>query len=210
LIAPRRRIGVALAVFVVAASAYVALGNAVSHVPPFGIDRLARPLANMLPHVAWIFTYSCLWPVLTTYGAIGIAFAIPFPAWRARIVFAISTTLVSWQLSNQLKDMFRRPRPSYWVIHHETSFSYSSGHAMFAVLVYWLWAWFIARSDLPRSLRAVATPVLVLWGCGVIWSRLALGAHYPSDLLGGVLLAVAMLALATAIANVLRRPVRRR
>jgi undecaprenyl-diphosphatase len=96
------------------------------------------------------------------------------------------------------------------VLHHETSFSYSSGHAMFAVLVYWLWAFFIAQSNLPRDVRAVAAPLLALWGCGVIWSRLSLGAHYPSDLLGGVLLAVAMLSLATAITTSLRRPERSR
>jgi membrane-associated phospholipid phosphatase len=207
LIAPRRRIGVALAVFVVTASAYVALGNAVSHVPPFGIDRLVRPLANVRPHLAWIFTYSCLWPVLTAYAAIGIVIAIRSPAWRGRIVFAITTTLVTWQVSDVLKNVFRRPRPPYWVLHHETSFSYSSGHAMFAVLVYWLWAWFIARSNLPRGVRTVVVPSLAAWGCGVIWSRLSLGAHYPSDLLGGVLLAVAMLALATAVTTGLRRPV---
>ncbi len=58
------------------------------------------------------------------------------------------------------------------------------------MLVYGLWAWFIWNSGLPRNVRAVVAPLFALWGCGVIWSRLALGAHYVTDLVGGVLLAV--------------------
>jgi membrane-associated phospholipid phosphatase len=72
---------------------------------------------------------------------------------------------------------------------------------MFAVLVYGLWAWFIWNSDLPRGVRGVVAPLLALWGCGVIWSRLALGAHYVTDLVGGVLLAATILALASAVAT---------
>jgi membrane-associated phospholipid phosphatase len=70
---------------------------------------------------------------------------------------------------------------------------------MFAVLVYGLWAWFLWRSDLPRSVRFVVAPVAALWACGIIWSRLALGAHYVTDLIGGVLLATCALALAAEI-----------
>jgi membrane-associated phospholipid phosphatase len=73
------------------------------------------------------------------------------------------------------------------------------------VLVFWLWGWFIWNSDLPRSVRVVVAPLFALWGCGVIWSRLALGAHYVTDLIGGVLLAVTALGVASAIASMVRR-----
>jgi undecaprenyl-diphosphatase len=200
--APQRTRGAVAsgALFVVAATVYALLGNAVAHGPPAGIDAAARSVTGEAPRIAWIFTASCLWPALTLFGLIGVIVAVRRRAWRARIVFAIVTTVVAWQVSNVLKDVFMRLRPEYWIVFHETSYSYSSGHAMFATLVYWLWTYFIARSDLPPAVRGPVATLLALWGAGVIWSRLALGAHYPTDLLGGVLLAIAMLALAHVVA----------
>ena len=191
----------AAGILIVAGAAYVLLGNAVSHVPPMGIDAAARRLVGEAPGLAKIFTESCLWPVLVTFGLIGCVVAVRSSAWRARIVFAIVTTLVGWQTSNVLKDVFARPRPPYWIVFHETTYAYSSGHAMFATIVYWLWAYFVARSSLPNAVRVPLCCALALWGGGVIWSRLALGAHYPTDLIGGVLLGIALLALATLIAH---------
>jgi len=193
-----------LAVAVVAAAAYVLLGNAVSHAPPRGLDLAARALAGEAPRLALLFTASCWWPALVTFALVAIGVAIRFPRWRERVIFALPTTLITWQVSDALKNVFRRPRPGYWSLIHEPSFAYSSGHAMFAVLVYWLWAWFIWKSDLPARVRAVVTPLLVLWGCGVLWSRLALGAHFVTDLIGGMLLAVTALALASAARDALR------
>jgi membrane-associated phospholipid phosphatase len=187
-----------LAVAAVAAILYGALGAAVSHAPPHGIDLAGRALAGQAQHLALLFTRSCLWYSLVVLGLIAVAAAVRFPAWRARVIYAIPTTLITWQLSDALKNVFRRPRPDYWRLIHEPTFSYSSGHAMFAVLVYWLWAWFIWKSSLPRTVRATVAPLFALWGCGVIWSRLALGAHYVTDLLGGVLLAVTALGVASA------------
>jgi membrane-associated phospholipid phosphatase len=188
--------GVAL----VAAVLYAALGLAVAHGPPSWIDLAGRVLAGHAVREAWIFTASCLFTVLVTLGSIGavVAFFVR-GTWRDRIVYAILTTLVSWQVSNVLKDVFQRPRPSYWHLVHETSWSYSSGHAMFATIVYWLWAYFVWKSALPCACRFVVAPLLALWGCGVIWSRLALGAHYVTDLIGGVLLGIAMLAIASTV-----------
>jgi undecaprenyl-diphosphatase len=193
-----------LAVAAVAALLYAWLGAAVSHVPPRGIDLAGRALAGQAQHLALLFTRSCLWYALVALGLVAVAVAIRFPAWRARVAYAVPTTLITWQVSDALKNAFRRPRPDYWRLIHEPTFSYSSGHAMFAVLVYWLWAWFIWKSGLPRGVRAAAAPLLVLWGCGVIWSRLALGAHYVTDLVGGVLLAVTALGAASAIETVVR------
>lgn len=202
-VAEHRRIALAAGAIVIAAATFYALlGLAVSHAPPSGVDAAARAIAGEAPGFAWILTESCLWPVLTAFGLVGCIVAFMNRAWRPRIVFAIVTTIVAWRTSDVLKDVFGRPRPAYWIVHHETSFAYSSGHAMFAVVVYWLWAFYIARSGWPPAVRIPFACALAGWGAGVIWSRLALGAHYPTDLAGGVLLGIAMLALAVMIAGV--------
>lgn len=192
------------AIAALAALLYAWLGATVSHTTPFGIDLAGRALAGQAPGLAVIFTASCWWVTLVSLAVVAIAAGIFVPSWRPRVVYALLTTLAAWQISDALKNVFARPRPDYWTVIHETSYSYSSGHAMFAVLVYWTWAWFLLNSSLPRALRMLLPLVLVLWGCGVIWSRLALGAHYVTDLAGGVLLAIAALGVASTIGGALR------
>jgi undecaprenyl-diphosphatase len=189
-----------LAVAFAAALLYAWLGVSVSHVPPHGVDLAGRALAGHATFLALVLTESCWWEMLLALALITIMVAVRYPAWRARVMIAIPTTLITWQLSDVLKNVFRRPRPDYWVWIHEPTYAYSSGHAMFALLVYGLWAWFIWNSDLPRNVRTVVAPLLALWACGIIWSRLALGAHYVTDLIGGVLLGTTMIALACAMA----------
>jgi hypothetical protein len=116
------------------------LGGDVSERPPDGIDLAGRAVAGEWPHVALVFTASCWWYVLVALGVAAIGFAIAAPAWRARVIFSVVTTLVAWQASDAIKNVFVRMRPPYWILHHETSWSYPSGHAMFAVVVYGLWS----------------------------------------------------------------------
>jgi undecaprenyl-diphosphatase len=194
-----RAIATLLAVAALAALLYTWLGAVVSYAPPAGIDLAGRALAGEAPGLALVFTESCWWVALVALAVVAIGIAVRFPVWRPRVTYALMTTLVTWQVSDALKNVFRRPRPDYWRLIHEPSFSYSSGHAMFALLVYWTWAWFVWNSDLPRPVRLTLAPLLALWGCGVIWSRLALGAHYVTDLIGGLLLATATLALASTL-----------
>jgi membrane-associated phospholipid phosphatase len=186
------------------AIAYAALGIAVSHAPPSGIDLAGRALLGGPPHVALFFTESCYWYVLVAFGIAGISVAVRAPAWRERIVTWLVTMVVFWQVSDALKNLFGRPRPDYWRIIHEPTFAYSSGHAMFATIVYGLWAWYVWHSDLPRPARLVVAPLLVLWAAGILWSRLALGAHYVTDLIGGVLLGCTALALSAAVRAAVR------
>lgn len=198
-----------LAVALAAAVLYAALGLAVAHAPPAGVDVAGAALAGEAQHLALLFTRSCLWYMLVSYGVAGLAVAAVSRAWRGRILFSIAVALVTWRVSDALKDLFHRPRPAYWRLLHETSYSYSSGHAMFATVVFGLWAWFIWNSGLPRRIRLAVAPLLAIWALGVLWSRLALGAHYVTDLAGGVLLGAAALGLGAAIvaAAAQRRPV---
>jgi membrane-associated phospholipid phosphatase len=198
-----------LGIAVVAAALYAWLGIAVSHAPPAGIDLMGAALAGEAPHVALVFTASCWFPVLVSYGVVGLIVARLVRSWRARTVTSVLTTLVFWKVSDALKDVFHRTRPPYWHLIHETSYSYSSGHALFATIVYWLWAYFVWHSTLPRAVRVTIAPLLALWGCGIIWSRLALGAHYVTDLVGGVLLGIVALSLGSAVRAALTRRVAR-
>jgi membrane-associated phospholipid phosphatase len=70
---------------------------------------------------------------------------------------------------------------------------------MFAVVVYGMWSYYFATSELPRPLRTILSAAWALWGIGVIWSRLSLGAHFVTDLIGGILFGIMMLAIAAAI-----------
>jgi membrane-associated phospholipid phosphatase len=189
---------------IVALSAALAcglLGSSVSDAPPGALDRNGAALAGEVPAIAQIFTASCWWYVLVALGLAAIVFAVVRPAWRMRVAFSIVTTLVAWQGSDAVKNLFARSRPPYWIVNHETTWSYPSGHAMFAVVVYGLWSYYIATSELPPAVRRVLAGAVALWGLGVIWSRLALGAHYVTDLFGGVLFGVTMIAIATAVAG---------
>jgi undecaprenyl-diphosphatase len=160
--------------------------------------------------LALLFTASCRWFVLVPLGVLALLLGYFVPTWRARAVFSVVLTIVAWQISDLTKLIFHRSRPDQWLGVHENSFGYPSGHAMFAVVVYFLWAFYVYRSPLPPGARVTGTSLLVFWGCGVIWSRLSLGAHYPTDLAGGMLLGIAFVGAGLAIMPVvLRSPGRR-
>jgi membrane-associated phospholipid phosphatase len=194
------RLGAAI-VALLAALGCGLLGSSVSEAPPRGVDLAGRALAGEWPRVALVFTASCWWYVLVAFGIAAIVLAVLRPAWRARAIFSVVTTLVAWQASDAVKNLFARDRPRYWTLIHETSPSYPSGHAMFAIVVYGLWSYYVATSDMPLPLRRGLSAALALWGAAVIWSRLALGAHFVTDVTGGVLFGITMLGIAAAIAG---------
>jgi membrane-associated phospholipid phosphatase len=83
-----------------------------------------------------------------------------------------------------LKLAYVRVRPALWEdVRLLTTFSFPSGHAMNAAATLGMCAYVIARVE-PRWRTAAwcITPVLV---AGVGLSRLYLGVHWPSDVLGG-------------------------
>ena len=101
-------------------------------------------------------------------------------------------TLGGMVLNNLLKIGFTRPRPE--VIPWATSaFSYSfpSGHAMSATIVYSTVAYLAARLQRRRASRVaimILATVIIALICG---SRLYLGVHYPSDVAAGIVIGLA-------------------
>jgi membrane-associated phospholipid phosphatase len=197
-IPPRNLLFIAAAAFAIA---FVLLGVEVTR---FGEPSILVALEGaMIDHstlIAWWLTWACYPLVLGPVGIGLLIVAWRVPAWRGRILFSLGALLVCWLAADLCQHLFARPRRLDWVVKHETAFAFPSSHATIAVGFYGLWAWMIAASGLPgRRLVAWLLSALVL---AVLWSRLALGAHYATDLIGGAFLAVA---LVCAGAGALRR-----
>jgi membrane-associated phospholipid phosphatase len=76
--------------------------------------------------------------------------------------------------------------------------AYPSGHALTATVVFGLLLWLLHRHGVGRALWRTAVAVAVVSVVGVGLTRIWLGVHWPSDVLGGWLMGATLVALAVA------------
>ena len=126
---------------------------------------------------------------VSNYGVIIIAvYFVIMLLWEKRKIFPIaSACVVSGLLGNFIKDYLkhyvRRPRPFLEIpsleplIKPPKGFSFPSGHTTLAFAVA-----FIAYRILPKRYSIPALCMAVL----VAFSRLYMGVHYPTDILGAI------------------------
>ncbi|GES32146.1 phosphatase PAP2 family protein [Streptomyces angustmyceticus] len=118
-------------------------------------------------------------------------------AGRLRAVLCAVAVLAAGQaIRYGLMELLARPRPpaADWAA-HASGYAFPSGHATTSALAAGILAWGIARFARPGVARTWCA-VLALWAAGVGLTRVYLGVHWPGDVLGGWLLAAALLALA--------------
>ncbi len=124
---------------------------------------------------------------------------------RVRLaVFLVATTLAGGLIDTAVKIAVDRDRPSLdspVATAHGQSFP--SGHAMSSTIAYGALLLVLLPALAPRARRpAVAGAVVLVLAIG--FSRLALGVHYISDVIGGYALGLAWLAASTAAFSVWR------
>ncbi len=113
----------------------------------------------------------------------------------------VITVVFGAGIMNQLvKFFFQRERPDN--IEHlitQGGYSFPSGHAMGSVIVYGALLFLIIRTY--SSWKVILPAILVLVPLiGLIgFSRIYLGVHYPSDIIGGYSLGLAILSLSLGI-----------
>ena len=96
----------------------------------------------------------------------------------------ISINLVLSFLTNQLlKRVFRRSRPLFKHLVKEKGFSFPSGHAMVSFCFYGLIIYYIHKSNLKykKIYEVLLSIVIIIIGL----TRIYLGVHYFSDIVGG-------------------------
>lgn len=189
-----------LAFFLVGGVGRLALGDALTSWDQAQLERLA---AIRTPAI------TATMRVLSTIGAGEVAIPIGLlVVWllvrrreRAAARCYAATTLSGWALNFGLKVLFERPRPS--ILPHldrAGGYSYPSGHAMLAPLVFGLGAFLLSRS-FPAATRRVVRAAAALLAIGIGLSRAWLAVHYPSDVAAALLAGTGWSALGVAAAG---------
>lgn len=133
--------------------------------------------------------------VMRTVTALGnpvtlaiIALGLLFTGANPRVGFKRVMVIVgSGLLTEILKTLIARPRPGIAPLIIEPGYSFPSGHALGSLVVYGLVAWLVCQK-LPPSKARWLVGLLAVFLIGAIGlSRVYLGVHYPSDILGGYL-----------------------
>ena len=188
--AARRWLGpTALAVFILfAIDTYLVVQN---EVLPFDV-----PIARFIQQVNWgpliypmqlINLSAGIWQVLL--GAVAVVALFVFER-RAGWLMLIGS--ISSLIDNIIKLIISRQRPPADLVHilsPSTGFSYPSGHAVFFTWMSFMLAVSIApriRPGFRPILWIVAAAVIILTCIARVWA----GDHWPSDVLGGVLLGI--------------------
>ena len=96
-------------------------------------------------------------------------------------------------LNQLLKRILQRPRPTEFRIVEETGYSFPSGHSMvsmafYGYLIYLIYK-YVENKYIKWSLICLLSCLVILIGT----SRIYLGVHYTSDVLGGFLLSISYL-----------------
>lgn len=196
----RRSVLLQLSIAILLFTAFWWLGLYVSgHPEPPALWAFAKAVRGHAIPLAWAFT-NAGWPqVLGPLFACCLAIAVFVRNWRLRASYLLVCGVLSWRAADGLQKFFGRPRRLDWLVKHELASSYPSSHATMSTAFYLLAAVLIARSELPAAVRyPLAAFFAILW-LGILWSRLALAAHYPTDVIGGVCLGAVIVLLASAV-----------
>lgn len=124
--------------------------------------------------------------------------------WFAALVLSVAGGAI---LNRLLKSAFQRARPRLDdPIFTFTGYSFPSGHTLTATVVYGCLAALIVANTKNRMVRVIAILSASLLIALVAFSRIYLGAHYLTDVLGAVAEGLAWLSLCFTLVYSLWRP----
>ena len=150
-------------------------------------------LTPIIKIITWSGSATCLLP-LTLILLIAIK--------DKKTGLQIGANLIIITILNQmLKFILQRPRPIEFKIINETGYSFPSGHSMVSVAFYGFILYLVIKNVKNKYFKYIASLIIILLMVLIPISRVYLGVHYPSDVIGGALFSLGYLLLFVMLYN---------
>jgi len=129
--------------------------------------------------------------ISSAYSLIVISILLLAILKKKKIPLLICLNLIlSYAINATAKLIFTRPRPSGINLIEESGFSYPSGHAMISMAYFGFIAYLIYKNCKNNITKTLIIITLIITILTIGFSRIYLGVHYLSDVIGGFLLSI--------------------
>ena len=156
----------------------------------FLISDFATPIAKFITN----FGGAIFFVVLTIILLVTIK--------NRKIGLSIFSNLAIITILNQLlKRILQRHRPTEYRIIEETGYSFPSGHSMISMAFYGYLIYLIYRYVKNKYIKWSSIAILSILICAIGVSRIYLGVHYTSDVLGGFFISISYLIIYISAVN---------
>lgn len=193
-----------LTIAVVMLLIFGALAYAVASHEPLTFDQRVAAwfYARRIPWLSTLLTaitYSANWQAITGICIVLLA----LPRTRLRYGFPLALcSIVSTIAYEVFKRVFERARPDLSLhLIQQGGFSFPSGHAMTSLVFASVLMLLLQLEFRGKRERSIWTAAILLWILLIGASRVYLGVHYPTDILGGWSLGIFIVLLSEQIAK---------
>ncbi|NLN15554.1 MAG: phosphatase PAP2 family protein [Tissierellia bacterium] len=146
-------------------------------------NNIDPTLVDIMKFISFLGSYKFLVP------AVGFAVIISIINRRYFVAkFLILNSLGSFVFNHLLKLVFQRTRPLDYFLVEQGGLSFPSGHSMVSMSLCLAIAYLLTREERSKRKRISAYTLAVFFALVMGLSRIYLGVHWPTDILGGFIM----------------------
>ncbi len=151
-----------------------------------GFDRYVYDMVYYFHNDAITTIFKCITSLGSTIGVISIVlFIFIISRNRKKTFFEMLSVLIAYILDESVKLIIARPRPTLINLVTEKTFSYPSGHTMIGCVLYGILIYSIWHKNINKHKKVLYCGLLFILAFVIAISRIYLGAHFATDIIGG-------------------------
>ncbi|WP_270736972.1 phosphatase PAP2 family protein [Streptococcus anginosus] len=131
-------------------------------------------------------------PVIITWVVVLVGLFL-YKKWWSEAILLAGNLALTGILVALLKNVYQRPRPALQHLVVESGFSFPSGHALASTLIFGTLLIIVSQRVQTVQTKRLLQGLLIAMILLIAMSRVYLGVHYPTDVLGSLLLGVGIL-----------------